>query len=47
MLALLAAAASVSATVLTAELLAEQHGPLHVGLLYLPELGGAILTAAL
>jgi MFS family permease len=43
--ALFAAAASVSATVLTAGLLAEHYGPLHVGLLYLPELGGAILTA--
>jgi hypothetical protein len=46
-LALLAAAASVSATVLTAGLLAERFGPLHVGLLYLPELAGAILTALL
>jgi MFS family permease len=44
-LALLAAAASVSATALTAALLAGRYGPLHVGLLYLPELGGAILTA--
>jgi len=46
-LALFAAAASVSATALTASLLAEQHGPLHVGLLYLPELAGAIITAVL
>jgi hypothetical protein len=46
-LALFAAAASISATVLTANLLAEQYGPLHVGLLYLPELAGAILTAVL
>jgi MFS family permease len=46
-LALLAAAASVSATALTASLLAERYGPLHVGLLYLPELAGAILTAVL
>jgi MFS family permease len=46
-LALLAAAASVSATALTANLLAERYGPLHVGLLYLPELAGAILTAVL
>jgi MFS family permease len=46
-LALLAAAASVSATALTGSLLAERYGPLHVGLLYLPELGGAILTAVL
>jgi MFS family permease len=43
--ALFAAAASVSATALTAILLSEHYGPLHVGLLYLPELGGAILTA--
>jgi MFS family permease len=43
--ALLAAAASVSATALTAALLASRYGPLHLGLLYLPELGGAILTA--
>jgi hypothetical protein len=43
--ALLAAAASVSATALTAALLAGRYGPLHLGLLYLPELGGAILTA--
>jgi predicted MFS family arabinose efflux permease len=45
LLALLAAAASVSATALTAGVLAEHYGPLHVGLLYLPELGGAVLTA--
>jgi MFS family permease len=43
--ALFAAAASVSATALTAILLSQYYGPLHVGLLYLPELGGAILTA--
>jgi MFS family permease len=46
-LALFAAAASVSASVLTADLLAQQYSPLHVGLLYLPELAGAILTAVL
>jgi MFS family permease len=46
-LALCAAAASVSATALTAGLLAGRYGPLHVGLLYLPELAGAILTAVL
>jgi MFS family permease len=46
-LALFAAAASVSATALTASLLAGRYGPLHVGLLYLPELAGAILTAVL
>lgn len=44
-LALLAAAASVSATALTAAAMADTYGPLHLGLLYLPELGGAILTA--
>jgi MFS family permease len=43
--ALCAAAASVSATALTAAMLAGRYAPLHVGLLYLPELGGAILTA--
>jgi MFS family permease len=43
--ALCAAAASVSATALSAALLAGRYGPLHVGLLYLPELGGAIITA--
>jgi MFS family permease len=43
--ALFAAAASVSATALTAALLAGSYGPLHLGLLYLPELAGAILTA--
>jgi hypothetical protein len=43
--ALFAAAASVSATALTAAMLAGHYGPLHVGLLYLPELGGAIITA--
>jgi MFS family permease len=43
--ALSAAAASVSATVLTAGELAPHYTPLHLGLLYLPELGGALLTA--
>jgi hypothetical protein len=43
--ALFAAAASVSATELTASVLATRYGPVHVGLLYLPELAGAILTA--
>jgi MFS family permease len=45
--ALFAAAASVSATELTAGLLAQHYSPLHVGLLYLPEFAGAILTAVL
>jgi MFS family permease len=44
-IALFAAAASVSATVLTANLLTGRYSPVHVGLLYLPELGGALLTA--
>lgn len=43
--ALFGAAASVSATALTASELASRYGPLHLGLLYLPELGGAVLTA--
>jgi hypothetical protein len=43
--ALFGAAASVSATGLTASLLAQRYSALHVGLLYLPELGGAVLTA--
>ena len=43
--ALSAAAASVSATVLTADELAPHYTPLHLGLLYMPELGGALLTA--
>jgi MFS family permease len=43
--ALFAAAASVSATALTAAVLAGHYGPLHLGLLYLPELAGAVLTA--
>jgi MFS family permease len=44
-IALFAAAASVSATVLTADLLTSRYSPVHVGLLYLPELAGAVLTA--
>ena len=44
-LALFAAAASVSAGALTAALLDKRFGPLHVGLLYLPELAGALITA--
>jgi MFS family permease len=45
--ALFAAAASVSATELTASLLVHRYGPLHLGLLYLPEFAGAVLTAVL
>jgi Major Facilitator Superfamily len=43
--ALFAAAASVSATALTAGALAGRYGPLHLGLLYLPEVAGAAITA--
>ncbi len=43
--ALFAAAASVSATELSAGMLATRYGPLHVGLLYLPEFAGAVITA--
>jgi MFS family permease len=46
-LALFAAAASVSATELIVRLLTGHEGPLRIGLLFLPELGGAVLTAAL
>jgi MFS family permease len=45
--ALFAAAASVSATALTAAALARRYAPLHLGLLYLPELAGAVITAIL
>jgi MFS family permease len=45
--ALFAAAASVSATALTAAVLLRHYDPLHVGLLYLPEVGGAVITAIL
>jgi len=44
-IALFAAAASVSVTQLTANLQAGLYSPVHLGLLYLPELGGAIVTA--
>jgi MFS family permease len=43
--ALTAAAASVTATDLTATALAPHYSPLHLGLLFLPELAGALLTA--
>jgi MFS family permease len=45
--ALAAAAASVTATALTASALAPLYGPLHVGLLFLPELAGALITAVI
>jgi MFS family permease len=44
-IALFAAAASVSATELSASMLASRYAPLHVGLLYLPEFAGAVITA--
>ena len=43
--ALFAAAASVAATALTANVLLQNYSPVRVGLLYLPELGGAVLMA--
>ena len=43
--AICAAAASVSAIALTGVSLATRYGPLHLGLLYLPELGGAVLAS--
>ncbi|MGK2317939.1 universal stress protein [Gordonia rhizosphera] len=43
--ALFAAAGSVAATTLTANALMEHLSPLRVGILYLPELGGAIVMA--
>jgi MFS family permease len=45
--ALTAAAASVTATDLTAQALAPHYTPLHLGLLFLPELAGALLTAVM
>jgi MFS family permease len=44
-IALFAAAASVSATELTLSELTPHYGPLHLGLLYLPEFAGAVVTA--
>jgi hypothetical protein len=43
--ALFAAAAAVSATALTAGVLAGHYSPVHVGLLYLPEVGGAVVSS--
>jgi hypothetical protein len=43
--ALFAAAASVSATALTASVLVGRYSPVHIGLLYVPELGGAVVSA--
>jgi nucleotide-binding universal stress UspA family protein/MFS family permease len=44
-IAVCAAAAATSAIALSATLLAPHHTPLHLGLLFLPELAAAILTA--
>ena len=43
--ALFAAAAAVSATALTASVLSEKYSGVHIGLLFLRELGGAIISA--
>src|SRR6516165_766223 len=45
LVAMCAAAASVSAIVLSGALLSQRYTPLHVGLLYLPEFGGALISA--
>ncbi|MGH9105154.1 MAG: MFS transporter, partial [Acidimicrobiales bacterium] len=45
--AVCAAAASVSAIVVELHLMAGRFAPLHLGLLYLPELGAAVITAAI
>jgi MFS family permease len=47
LVAMCAAAAAVSAIALSGAVLSERYPPLHVGLLYLPEFGGAILSAIL
>lgn len=44
-MALFAAAASVSATALSYGVLVGLYSPLHIGLLYLPEVGGAVVSA--
>jgi MFS family permease/nucleotide-binding universal stress UspA family protein len=43
--ALFAAAASVAATALTAAVFLQTYSPVQVGLIYLPELGGAVIMA--
>ena len=45
LVAICAAAASVSAIVLSGAVLAPHHSPLHLGLLYLPLFGGAVISA--
>ena len=44
-IAVCAAAASTSAVLLTATVLASHYTPLHLGLLYVPELGAAVISA--
>jgi nucleotide-binding universal stress UspA family protein/MFS family permease len=43
--AICAAAAATSAIALTSTVLTPRYAPLHLGLLYLPELGGAVIAA--
>jgi MFS family permease len=45
LVAICAAAAAVSAIALSGAVLAPHHAPLHLGLLYLPEFGGAVISA--
>jgi hypothetical protein len=45
LVAMCAAAASVSAIALSGAVLSVRYPPLHVGLLYLPEFGGAVISA--
>jgi MFS family permease len=45
LVAMCAAAASVSAIVLTGTVLPQRYSPLHAGLLYLPVFGGAVVSA--
>jgi MFS family permease len=45
LVAMFAAAASVSSIVLSGKVLPQRYTPLHVGLLYLPEFGGAVISA--
>jgi MFS family permease len=47
LVAMCAAAASVSAIVLSGAVLPQRYTPLHVGLLYLPEFGGAVISAVI
>jgi MFS family permease len=45
LVAMCTAAAAVSATGLTVAVLLEQYSPVHVGVLFLPEFGAAVITA--